>query len=147
MTDTSPLLDGWTKWGFEEPFEDHAGLFHMKIDENGGPHLSAFLCEKRHLNGGGFLHGGMLMSFADYALFVIAYDELREHDYSVTVSCQTEFLKSAAPLGALVFAKGHVTRNTRSMVFVRGEIFVEDETLATFSGILKKASNRKPTKS
>ena len=147
MTDTSPLLDGWTKWGFEEPFEDHAGPFHMKIAENGGPHLSAFLCEKRHLNGGGFLHGGMLMSFADYALFVIAYDELREHDYSVTVSCQTEFLKSAAPLGALVFAKGHVTRNTRSMVFVRGEIFVEDETLATFSGILKKASNRKPTKS
>jgi acyl-coenzyme A thioesterase PaaI-like protein len=142
MTDTSPLLDGWTKWGFEEPFEDHAGPFHMKIDENGGPHLSAFLCEKRHLNGGGFLHGGMLMAFADYALFVIAYDELREHDYSVTVSCQTEFLKSAAPLGALVFAKGHVTRNTGSLVFVRGEIYVGEDTLATFNAILKKIGKR-----
>ena len=142
MTDTSPLLDGWTKWGFEEPFEDHGGPFHMKIDENGGPHLSAFLCEKRHLNGGGFLHGGMLMAFADYALFVIAYDELREHDYSVTVSCQTEFLKSAAPLGALVFAKGHVTRNTGSLVFVRGEIYVGEDTLATFNAILKKIGKR-----
>ena len=92
MTDTPPQLEGWTKWGGEEPFEDHAGPFFMKIDPNGGQHLSAFVCEKRHLNGGGFLHGGMLMSFADYALFVIAHDAL-ETEHSVTVSCQTEFFE------------------------------------------------------
>ena len=144
MTDTPPQLKGWTQWGFDEPFEDHAGPFFMKIADKGGEHLSAFLCEKRHLNGGNFLHGGMLMSFADYALFVIAHDELSDHDYSVTISCQTEFLKSAAPLGELVYAKGYVTRNTRSMVFVRGEIFTEDkQTLATFSVILKKSATRK----
>ena len=70
----------------------------MKLDPDGGQHLSAFVCKKRHLNGGDFLHGGMLMSFADYALFVIAHDAL-ENEHSVTVSCQTEFLKGAAPLG------------------------------------------------
>ena len=43
-----------------------------------------------------FLHGGMLMAFADYALFVIAHNELEDMN-AVTVSCQTEFLKGAAP--------------------------------------------------
>lgn len=137
MTNTPAQLGDWTKWGSEEPFEDHAGPFYMKIDADGGEHLSAFLCEKRHFNGGGFLHGGMLMSFADYALFVIAHDALQD-EHSVTVSCQTEFLKGAAPLGELVYARGQVTRNTRSLVFVKGEIFYGEDTLATFSGILKK---------
>ena len=141
MTDTPPQLEGWTKWGGEEPFEDQAGPFYMQIDPDGGQHLSAFICEKRHFNGGGFLHGGMLMSFADYALFVIAHDDLHDQ-HSVTVSCQTEFLKGAAPLGEPVFAKGEVTRNTRSLIFIRGEIYVGDETLATFSGILKKIAKR-----
>lgn len=141
MTDTPPQLEGWTKWGGEEPFEDHAGPFYMQIDPDGAQHLSAFICEKRHFNGGGFLHGGMLMSFADYALFVIAHDDLHDQ-HSVTVSCQTEFLKGAAPLGEPVFAKGEVNRNTRSLIFIRGEIYVGDETLATFSGILKKIAKR-----
>ncbi len=141
MTDRHPHLDGWTKWGGSEPFEDHAGPFYMKISDSNEPHLSAFVCEERHLNGGGFLHGGMLMSFADYALFVIAHDALRE-EHSVTVSCSTEFLKGAAPIGDCVYAKGEVTRNTRSMVFVRGEIYTGDDTLATFTGILKKIGKR-----
>lgn len=137
MTNAPAILDGWTKWGGEEPFEDHAGPFYMKINNEGDQHLSAFICEKRHLNGGGYLHGGMLMSFADYALFVIAHDTLRE-EHAVTVSCSTEFLKGAAPLGEPVFARGEVTRDTRTMVFLRGEIYVGDDTLATFTGILKK---------
>jgi uncharacterized protein (TIGR00369 family) len=141
MTKTPPQLDGWTKWGGEEPFEDHAGPFFMKIKQAGEQHLSAFLCEKRHLNGGGFLHGGMLMSFADYALFVIAHDALRD-EHAVTVSCQTEFLKGAAPIGDIVYAKGEVTRNTRSLVFLRGEIYTGEDTLATFTGILKKIGKR-----
>ena len=142
MTDILPQLEGWTKWGTTEPFEDHVGPFFMKLDHEGGQHLSAFVCEKRHLNGGNFLHGGMLMSFADYALFVIAHDAL-EGEHSVTVSCQTDFLKGASPLGECVYAKGEVMRNTRSMIFVRGEIFVGDDTLATFNGILKKIAVRR----
>ena len=113
----------------------------MKLDPEGGQHLSAFVCEKRHLNGGDFLHGGMLMSFADYALFVIAHDAL-ENEHSVTVSWPNRFLKGAAPLGECVYAKGEVTRNTRSLIFIRGEIFVGDDTLATFNAILKKIAVR-----
>ena len=54
MSDIPKILDGYTKWGFEEPFEDHAGPFYMKLNPDTGRHLSAFIPEKRHLNGGSF---------------------------------------------------------------------------------------------
>ena len=43
MSDIPKILDGYTKWGFEEPFEDHAGPFYMKINPDTGRHLSAFI--------------------------------------------------------------------------------------------------------
>ncbi|MGB0342029.1 MAG: PaaI family thioesterase [Parvibaculales bacterium] len=139
MVDIPALLEGYELWAGDEPFENHAGPFFMKHDPEHGKHLSAFIAEARHMNGGGFLHGGMLMSFADYALFVIAADVMAEGQHSVTVSCQTEFLKGAAPLGQPVFADGEVTRNTRSLIFVRGRIYTEnDGVLASFGGILKR---------
>ena len=93
------------------------------------------------MNGGGFMHGGMLMSFADYALFVIAHDELRDQ-HSVTLSCQTDFLAGSAPIGEVVYADGEVTKSTRSLIFVRGQTYVGDTVLTTFTGILKKTKAR-----
>ncbi len=143
MPSPPPELNGFTLWAADEPFENHSGPFFMKLQKN-GKHLSAFLASDQHMNGGGFLHGGLLMTFADYALFVIAHDELNinndERGYAVTVSCQTDFLAASSQRGA-VFADGEVTRNTKSLIFVRGRIFTKDEEdtiLATFSGILKK---------
>ncbi len=142
MSDTPKKLEGYTKWGGEEPFEDYVGPFYMKLDPEGGKHVSALVVDEHHLNGGGFLHGGLLMTFADYALFVIAHSELDEH-YGVTVSCQTDFLKGTDPRGKVLLAHGEVTRNTRSLIFVRGEIIIEDEPenkLATFTGIIKRVA-------
>lgn len=140
MSDIPAELNGFTKWGGEEPFEDFVGPFFMKIDPENGKHLAALKIENRHLNGGDFLHGGLLMTFADYALFVIAHTELAGA-HGVTVSCQTEFLKGANPIGKYLHAYGEVTRNARSLIFVRGNIIVEDapdDILATFTGIIKR---------
>ncbi len=131
-------LAGWETWGDgNDPYEDYSGPFFMKLDHEGGKHLSAFLCQERHMNGAGFMHGGMQMVFADYALFTIAHTELLDQ-YAVTLSCQTDFLSGAAPIGEIVYADGEVTRNTRSLVFVRGQIYTDDTVLSTFTGILKK---------
>ncbi|MGC6533982.1 MAG: PaaI family thioesterase [Parvibaculales bacterium] len=138
---TPPQLEGWDRWTGNDPFEDSTGPFFMKLDPENGKHLSAFLCQDRHMNGGGFMHGGMLMSFADYALFVIAHDELREQ-HSVTLSCQTDFVSGAAPIGKIVYADGEVIKATRSLVFVRGQTYVDDTVLTTFTGILKKTKPR-----
>ncbi|MBE8220693.1 MAG: PaaI family thioesterase [Alphaproteobacteria bacterium] len=141
MTEIPTRLTGFETWGGEEPFENHAGPFFMRPNHQTGKHLSAFICESRHLNGGGYLHGGILMSFADYALFVIARDAMGGQ-HAVTVSCQMDFLRGAAPLGEIVYADGEVTRDTRTLMFVRGRVYImEDKSeavLATFSGVLKK---------
>jgi acyl-coenzyme A thioesterase PaaI-like protein len=137
MSEILTQENGWTVWGGEDPFENMAGPFFMKLDKTGGNHLSAFECGPQHMNGGGFMHGGMLMLFADYALFVIAHDELQD-THSVTLTCQTDFLAAAAPIGEVVYAEGEVTRNTRSLVFVRGQVCTGEQVLTTFTGIVKK---------
>ncbi len=137
-------LPGFETWGdenTEEPYEDHAGPFFQKQQEN-GKHLSAFIAQKHHMNGGGMLHGGLVMTFADYALFVIAGDYLQT-GHAVTVSCQTEFLKGTGSIGQPVYADGEVTRNTKSLIFIRGRIYIlteqkQDMVIASFSGILKR---------
>ncbi|MFC3053117.1 PaaI family thioesterase [Kordiimonas pumila] len=125
---------GYRVWGDSDPFEDMIGPFYLK--ENGdGTCKAAFWAEKRHCNGSGPLHGGLLMSFADYALFAIARDQLEGR--CVTVGFNSEFV-SAGMEGDLIEAKGDIVRATRSLLFVRGEVFTGDRIIMTFSGILKR---------
>ncbi len=132
------LNEGYQTWGAVDAFEDMIGpFFYKKMD--GGEYVSAFVSEERHLNGGGKLHGGLLMSFADFAMFVIAKDHLE--GAAVTVGFNSEFV-SAGEVGERIEASGEVTKATGSMLFVRGKIFSGDTTILTFSGILKKIRRR-----
>ena len=131
---------GWRTWEGSDPFEDHAGPFYFRHDPDGTPRC-AFRAEQKHMNGGGFMHGGCIMTFADYCLFVIAREAL-EGQHSVTATLNGEFV-GAVPLGALVECKGEVVRNARSMVFVRGLITTGTENVMSFSGVIKKRGPRK----
>lgn len=137
-------LAGFTTWGDSEPFEDKSGPFFMRLNDPQHGHLSAMVTDASHMNGGGFLHGGLLMTFADYALFVIAHDAL-DGTHAVTVSCQTDFLASTSEIGEILYATGTVTRNTRSLIFVRGQIILASDpnkVLTTFNGIIKRVGNK-----
>jgi uncharacterized protein (TIGR00369 family) len=129
---------GWSTWG-DDPFESHAGPYYRRVREDGRV-VCAFRAEKKHMNGGGFMHGGCLMTFADYALFAIAADVLQQGG-SVTASLSGEFVDSCEA-GALVEATGEVTRAGGSLVFVRGVVATEGRPLLTFSGIIKKVRRR-----
>ena len=132
-------LTGYHAWADgTDPFEDHAGPYFKK-DLDDGTVTCAFEALPHHCNGGGFLHGGALMTFADYALFAIAGGVL--DGPGVTVSFNSEFI-SAVGAGNLIEATGEIVRNTRSMVFVRGQIFSSDETLLNFSGVIKRISKK-----
>ena len=134
---TVELPDGYKLWSDmgHDPFEDIAGPFYLKPDDD-GTHKSAFISEAKHANMGGMLHGGLLMTFADYALFAIARNHLGEGG-GVTLAFNSEFV-SAGPVGALIEASGEVTKATGSMVFVRGKIYTGEQIIMTFSGIIKK---------
>lgn len=137
MTESIPkelLEQGYRVWEDDDPFENHVGPFLFK-DNGDGSYQSAFVASGAHVNSAGSLHGGLLMTFADYSLFAIARDHLG--DACVTIAFNSEFVAGAGA-GDLIEASGEVVRNTRSLIFVSGKIFCDDRTLMNFSGILKK---------
>ena len=129
---------GWTVYG-EEPFEDLAGPFYYRRDDQGGI-VCAFRAEKKHMNGGDFMHGGCLLTFADYSLFCIGMDALGGGG-SVTASLNGEFL-DAAMAGEMIEATGEVTRAGGSLVFIRGLIKANGRPVLNFSAIVKKRRRR-----
>ena len=129
---------GWYHWS-HDPFENGAGPFFMRRDGE-GRFVSAFRAEQRHMNGAGFMHGGCLMTFADFALFAIATDELRG-DMAVTMNLSSDFLGAVQP-GALVEARGEVTRGGGKTIFVRGMITGDGKPALSFTGIIRRLGKR-----
>lgn len=132
-------FSGWSTWSAgADPYETAIGPFCFRMD---GPHVRcAFEPRRDHLNGGGSIHGGALMSFADFALFCIAHKELGA-DKAVTLTCNSEFLKAGGP-DHIVEAHGEVLRATRTLIFVRGLVTQLSQPLLAFSGTLKKIETR-----
>lgn len=114
--------------------EDHIGPFWHAVDDEGP--LYAFLAEDRHCNANGTVHGGVLMTFADYAQCMAATGNY-DGETCVTVSFASEFI-AAAPIGSLVTCRVEITRKTRSMAFVRGVVHADDATVLTCSSVLRR---------
>ena len=128
------LPAGYQPFAYEDPFEDHVGPLGYKVVD--GTIVFAFQADARHANTSGTLHGGMLMTFADFALCLTAvWDQPGEK--CVTVSCNCEFVAAGEP-GALIEAAGEVVRRTRSLTFVRGQIFSGERVLLTCSAIVER---------
>jgi uncharacterized protein (TIGR00369 family) len=100
----------------------------------------AFRAEPKHMNAGHRMHGGCLMTFADIALFQIAYQEM-EGASGVTVSLDSTFI-DAAWVGELIEATGEVVRAGKSLIFVRGQIQAGERVLMTWSGVIRKFQPR-----
>jgi uncharacterized protein (TIGR00369 family) len=133
-----PVKEGeWAGWGRYEsdPYENLTGPFYARRDET-GQMVCAFRAEKKHMNSSGHMHGGCMATFADYALFMIADEALKDVG-SVTASLNCEFV-DGAQAGELIEARGEVVRAGGSMVFVRGLITASGRPITTFSAIVKK---------
>ncbi|MEQ9434502.1 PaaI family thioesterase [Hyphomonas sp.] len=130
---TEGEFKGWQTWP-EEPFEhDTAGPFYMRTDDQG--QVAAFRAQRKHMNAGGVMHGGCLMTFADFALFAIAHHGM-EGVYGLTVAFTSEFLDGAKE-GELIEARGDVLRQGRSLTFVRGLVTADGRPVLNFSGTIK----------
>ncbi|MFC7335346.1 PaaI family thioesterase [Rhodocista pekingensis] len=127
---------GWRSWSGRDPWETLTGPFYFRRE--GEAVRCAFRVEAKHLNGLGVIHGGCLMTFADFALFAIAHPLIGTGP-AVTVSLHGDFI-AAGREGELVEATGEVTRASRSLVFVRGLLTAGERTLFGFSGIIRRLS-------
>lgn len=133
---------GWKTWR-HDAFETLAGPFYMRAEPDGSIRCG-FLAEERHMNGGGFMHGGCTMTFADFCLFALSEPE--HSGPGVTVSLNGEFTGSAAP-GDRLEATGGTVKAGGSLVFVRGLIVNVSQggaPVLNFSGVIKKVKRRPP---
>jgi|KBSSwiStaDraftv2_1062776.scaffolds.fasta_scaffold321462_3 uncharacterized protein (TIGR00369 family) len=90
-----------------------------------------------HLNGGGAVHGGMLMALADIAMGKTVQLALEpEGQRAMTVSLNCDFI-GAVKLGETIRTEVSITRRTRSIVFVTAVLAVEERTVLTATGLWK----------
>nr|WP_070958687.1 PaaI family thioesterase [Hyphomonas sp. Mor2] len=142
-TITEGEFAGWHTWP-GEPFEhDTAGPFYMRQDDDGSM-VAAFRAQHKHMNAGGVVHGGALMTFADFALFALAHSG-EDDGYGVTVAFTSEFLSGALE-GELIEARGEVMGGGKSITFVRGVITADGRPVLNFSGTIKKRNKRVDSK-
>ncbi len=76
------------------------------------------------------------MTFADFALCLTAVWD-KKGERCVTVSCNNEFVAAGHP-GEVIEASGEVIRRTRSLTFVRGQVFAGDRVILNCSAIVKR---------
>jgi uncharacterized protein (TIGR00369 family) len=139
---TEGEFQGWRHW-ISDDYENLAGPFYFRQDEDGQVRC-AFRAQKKHMNGGNALHGGCMMTFADFCLFAISHpvrEAQGEHMPMVTISLNGEFVGPAYE-GDLVEAKGEVVRAGGSLLFIRGLMETGGKPMMTFSGVIKKVKRR-----
>ena len=132
MTTTiAPAPAGYTAVFGETGFNKYVGPIWRSPDG------SEFLFDIRdiHLNGGGALHGGMMMALADIVMGRTVRDAL-DGARALTISLNSDFI-GASKLGERIRGTAAITRKTRSIVFIGCELAVERRTIMTATGIWK----------
>jgi uncharacterized protein (TIGR00369 family) len=110
----------------------------LYIRRQAGAIQLGFRVEARHVNPLSILHGGMMASFCDMLLPMVAIRtvEALSQRFLPTISLQLDYL-APSPLGSWVQGETQVLRTTRSMVFAQGLVTADGVPVARCSGILK----------
>ncbi len=131
--------DGFVLSSNRGPFTTHNGpYFHKEGLEDRAE--QAFFALKRHANGLGLVHGGMLTAFMDGLLAAAVYRATRKT--SVTIHLSVDFLHMAR-VGEWVMGEAKVTRAARDVAFVEGRAYVGHHDVVRASGVFK-LMNRRP---
>jgi acyl-coenzyme A thioesterase PaaI-like protein len=130
--------EGYFPYESSGPFTIANGPFYQRID--GEWVWRGFRAQKRHCNSFGIVHGGMLMSFADGLLAHAAWHGARITP--LTIRMTSDFISAARP-GDWVEGRARVTRATRSVVFVSGDVLIGDRPAMTLNALFA-ARARKP---
>lgn len=97
-----------------------------------------FRVEARHCNPMGILHGGMMATFCDMLLPIVAHRRVHalSERFLPTISLQVDYL-AMAPRGAWVQGEAQVLRTTASLVFAQGLVTADGTPVARASGVFK----------
>jgi uncharacterized protein (TIGR00369 family) len=94
----------------------------------------AFFALKRHANGLGLVHGGMLSAFMDGVLAGAVWRGTGKT--ALTIHLSIDFLHMAR-VGEWVMGEGRLTRATREVAFAEGRAYVGAHDVVRCSGVFK----------
>lgn len=138
--DTPPFDPAAHGWSFE-PEAGFIGLVGpLWQDRSQGRRRFGFAAEARHANLIGVVQGGMLMTFADRALGILAWEAAGAA--VVTVSFDMQFV-GAGRIGSFLTCEGEVVQRTRSLVFMRGLVRTGERPVGIAQGAWKILSDRR----
>jgi uncharacterized protein (TIGR00369 family) len=119
ISEYDPAADGWRPMD-SAPLPGALGIPWAKRTEVGWQYgLQTTLALA---NPNGAIHGGVLMAFADHAMSFLAW-EAAERRTVATIQLNTQFLAAVTP-GAFLTFHGQVTRRTRGLVFLHGNVSI-----------------------
>ncbi len=139
ISQDDPENPGWRTWqmAVDGLYNSFLGKIIMRRDRDDA--LVRMTPEIEHSNLGGVMHGGAMLGFIDVSLFA-AMDILSDNapGYAVTIDLQTQFT-SGAKLHQPITARVSVSRETGSLLFMRGLVEQNDQSVAAYTGLIKKA--------
>ncbi|MDI7774867.1 PaaI family thioesterase [Asticcacaulis sp. EMRT-3] len=138
-TVTEGEFAGWSRELKREGFNGLVGAYYYQAEDPANLKV-AFKAQKQHLNGGGTVHGGCLLTLADTSLFIFSLPCL-DGGSAVTVQLDSQFL-SPGHEGDIIVASGEITRAGKSLIYGRGQLTCGERILMTFSGVLARKATR-----
>ena len=126
-----------------DPAEDHIGPFFVRAADGATDVAvtSAMRATALHCNSMGVVHGGVLMTFADFTMSEAALHGGEPGEHCLTVSFDAQFVASARD-GELLQGEAQIIRKSRTLTFVRGLIHTQRDRirveLLAFSGVGKR---------
>src|SRR5690349_17282190 len=131
---------GWYSWGDFPPssFAAATGRLLFRPDGERRGVVRMFPTEK-HMNMGGSIHGGAVMSFIDMAMFAGGRCAGMAQGHYVTLDLTTHFLARGQP-GKPLDAHVELVKQTRGHAFLQGVVKQNGENCYSFSGTLKKVN-------
>ena len=139
---TDPDNDGWFSWG-KFPRGSFAAATGRLLFRPDGPSraLTRMFPTEAHVNMGGSIHGGAVMSFIDMSLFAGGLCAGMARGHYVTLDLTTHFLARGTP-GSPLEAEVELIRQTRSFAFMQGVVRQKGEPCYSFTGTLKRIRER-----
>ena len=126
--------DGYRKLGWHAGFDVLIGPMYFSRDDEGNFKFITKILDK-HLNANGVAHGGFSMTLTDIFFGTLAFVASGKKLTS-TVSLNCNFVSPGLE-GEIVECEAKVTRTTRSMVFIDGNLMSNDKVIVSASGIWK----------
>jgi len=123
---------GYRVYDPADPFEDHCGPIYYRRDGHGAHCLLPTRPE--HANSGGMLHGGLLLSFADYALATAG--GALDGKFALTVSLTASFL-AAGKIGPPLEGQAELVRSGKTLAFARATVLQEGVALLAATGVFR----------